>query len=273
MNDPITLAPIGVVHCSVATRDAMPVEGVTAEVAVFAPYTDALDHLEQSSHIIVLAFLHCADRGVLRARPRKLDPHAPEWGVFATRSPDRVNPLAMTVVPLTRREGQSLWVEHLDLIDQTPVVDLKSYCPGWDAVFCAARQRRTPQTRLDDHRLLVFLRRDLENHLGADARSSEARLALAALFVVVRELGVDPRDPKLRIRLSRCDATVDALMGMTGACFANGRLEVGLAAGPHRFAFEAGGRAIELRERQGVTELLDRPQDFGSGVFEVVRRG
>jgi formylmethanofuran dehydrogenase subunit E len=86
---------------------------------------------EKSSHLIVLSWFDRADRTMLRATP----PHDPvEHGVFATRSPNRPNPVAFSVVDLIERDGNILRVRWLDALDGTPVVDIKPYSPDIDCV-------------------------------------------------------------------------------------------------------------------------------------------
>ncbi len=225
------LTPIGRVVSNHKVRAELPVEGSAATLTIFPEYAPALEGITRSSHLIVLGYMHEADRSVLRARPRKHDPQAPEAGVFATRSPARPNPLALTVVPLLQVRKLSVEVTRLDFVDGTPIVDLKPYCPGWDSVYAATRAHRTPVARMDDTRLDTILLRDLENHLGSAANASWAVAFRNAMLMAIRTLGVDPRDPELCFTLSGADVTLDAVMGISGASFANGRLLVASSPG------------------------------------------
>ena len=74
--------------------------------------------------LVLLTWLHKGQRNVLEVRPRK-DPRNPLTGVFATRSPDRPNPIGLHRVTVTRIEGARLGVRPLEVIDGTPVVDIK----------------------------------------------------------------------------------------------------------------------------------------------------
>jgi formylmethanofuran dehydrogenase subunit E len=96
-------------------------------IVVDEEYAAGLDGLEDFSHIVILAHLDQIDDSHLRARP----PHVEgvEVGVFATRSPHRPNPIAQTVVELLERDGNCLHVRGLDLVDGTPVLDIKPYVP------------------------------------------------------------------------------------------------------------------------------------------------
>jgi tRNA-Thr(GGU) m(6)t(6)A37 methyltransferase TsaA len=102
----------------VATHTA---EGV---LEILPEYEEGLADIEGFSHLFVIWVFHRAEGYVLMAKPPTDDrPH----GVFATRSPYRPNPIALTVVELTRREGSRLYVHGLDMLDGTPILDIKPY--------------------------------------------------------------------------------------------------------------------------------------------------
>ena len=87
--------------------------------------------LRRNRTLFVLSWFDRADRTMLRASP----PHDPvEHGVFATRSPNRPNPVAFSVVDLIERDGNILRVRGLDALDGTPMVDIKPYSPDIDCV-------------------------------------------------------------------------------------------------------------------------------------------
>ena len=134
----MTLKAIGIVRNEVkqsppAGRDWW-VETVS-EIVINSSLTEALDGLEAFSHIIVLYWMH---RAASREAPLKIHPRGrqelPLVGFFATRSPNRPNPLGKTTARLLQRQGNILRVEGLDAIDGTPVIDIKPYIPGYDSV-------------------------------------------------------------------------------------------------------------------------------------------
>ena len=220
-----TLTPIGRVHCAVSERHAVRRGGDRARIEIFEPYWPALDQIEHNTHIILFGWFHASVRQTLKTRPRKVAPLASERGVFASRSPDRPNPIAMTIVPLLGRDGGTLDVAHLDFIDGTPIVDIKPYCPGWDSVFSATHRRRSHPNEQSDEVLLGFFERDLENHVGsAIAATREGRLAIRACQLATRHLNCDPRDSRLLLRLHQLDRLMDGLMAITCASLSNGRL-------------------------------------------------
>ena len=104
-----------------------------SEIEIRPEYAEALDNLEEFSHIVVLYWMHRRAGGEpwLKVHPRG-DREIPLKGLFATRSPRRPNPLGLATVRLLERRGNLLRVRGLDAIDGTPVVDIKPFIPGHD---------------------------------------------------------------------------------------------------------------------------------------------
>ena len=134
----ITLKAIGIVRNEVkqSLGSNYSWEKVVSNIVINTSLTKALDGLEEFSHIIVLYWMHQATaRGQL---PNKVHPRGieklPLVGLFATRSPNRPNPLGKAIVRLLQRQSNTLKVEGLDAIDGTPVVDIKPYIPRYDSV-------------------------------------------------------------------------------------------------------------------------------------------
>jgi len=250
------LQQIGVVRSLQRTPETTPAWGAPATIEVAPQFAAGLDGIERSSHLYVIAFMHRADRGELQTRPRRLAPAAPAIGVFASRSPARPNPVALTVCRLLQRAGLRLDVDALDLCDGTPIIDLKPYNPGWDTVACATRERRVQPTALTDHQLLACLRRALACHLGELAIEPSARTALVAAFVASRRFAVDVRDPRLRAAVNRFDLTTDALLGLLGATLTGGRLYARAATGPLRIAIACGRDVLLFEETVATASQL-----------------
>lgn len=129
------LKPIGYVHSPYRERKDAPRQGrlsnVESEIVILDEYVEGLRDLDQCKQIFVLSWFDRSDRTVLTATP----PHTGiEHGVFATRSPDRPNPIGLCVVDLLSVEGNILKVRCLDALDGTPVVDIKMYSPEIDCV-------------------------------------------------------------------------------------------------------------------------------------------
>lgn len=251
----VALRQVAVVRSPCRNRQQMPGQGVRARIEVLPEFADELTGVELTSHLIVVGWLHEARRprnGGHRVAHRD---EVPDRGAFATRSPDRPNPLSLTVVRVLGRSGASLDVEGLDLIDGTIVLDLKPYIPGEDAVFSAVRQWRS-RTGLEPERLAGYLGPELRNHLGGFADLPGARAALDAVLLATHRLGTDPRDERLSARVNRADSSADALMGLLGATLASGRVAIEPARGPLRIGFTLGERRLDLilRGRSGSRE-------------------
>jgi tRNA-Thr(GGU) m(6)t(6)A37 methyltransferase TsaA len=87
-------------------------------------FADAVDGIAADDELLVLTWLHRADRSVLRVHPRD-DPTNPEQGVFKTRSADRPNPVGLHRVTVTSIDGLRLQVRDLEAVDGTPIIDVK----------------------------------------------------------------------------------------------------------------------------------------------------
>ena len=127
--------PIGLIRSPYKDLEEAPRQGrfskEICEIEVFPEFEEGLKGIEERSHLIVLYWLDRAERDKLLARP----PHENRiYGVFATRSPHRPNPIGFAVVELLERSGRLLKVRGLDAIDGTPVVDIKPYFPEIDCV-------------------------------------------------------------------------------------------------------------------------------------------
>lgn len=123
-----TLRPIGVISSELSSLAAAPMQGAEgapdAWLEVEPAFADALLGIDVGDALIVITWFHRADRGVLQTRPRS-DPRNPMTGVFATRSPDRPNPLGLHPVTVRAIDGNRLRVGPIEAIDGTPVVDIK----------------------------------------------------------------------------------------------------------------------------------------------------
>lgn len=144
--------PIGVVRSALKDPADAPKQGALtdqeADVVVDPAFLPALDGLQRraapageaasgdsphrkSGKIIVICWMHGADRDRLKVHPRDREDR-PERGVFSTRSPHRPNPLSLHTVTLLGIDGNVLRVRGMDAIDGTPVVDIKPHSPELD---------------------------------------------------------------------------------------------------------------------------------------------
>ena len=123
-----TIKPIGVVHSDFKNKKEVSgskIKDNIGQIEIFKEYEDGLSDLEGFSHIVVIFWMHKSSFKSFKVRPIC----RPEKfrGVFATKHPDRPNPLGITVVELLARQGNILRVKGVDMIDGSPVLDIKPY--------------------------------------------------------------------------------------------------------------------------------------------------
>ena len=127
----MNLRPVGIVRSSLSDRKDAPRQGSEgapdAWIEIEAWARDALLGIAAGDELVVLTWLHEADRRTLKVHPRS-DPSNALAGVFATRSPDRPNPIGLHPVTVRAIEGLRILVGPIEAIDGTPVLDLKADC-------------------------------------------------------------------------------------------------------------------------------------------------
>lgn len=131
----IKLNPIGVVHSPFKEPSGVPkdsTDGMNYQgtVEIFPQYKDGLKDLDGFSHIIILFYFHKSEYYHLISKPY-LDDHP--RGVFATRSPHRPNLIGLSVVKLLRIDDNIIYVRGIDMIEGTPVLDIKPYIPEFES--------------------------------------------------------------------------------------------------------------------------------------------
>lgn len=124
----LRLYPIGVIRSSLKLRSKASRQGSEgapdAWLDVNSTVAEGLDGLVAGDNLMIVTWLHQSRREVLKVHPRS-DPRRPLAGVFATRSPDRPNPVGLHRVTLRKRDGNRLRIGPIEAIDGTPVVDIK----------------------------------------------------------------------------------------------------------------------------------------------------
>jgi tRNA-Thr(GGU) m(6)t(6)A37 methyltransferase TsaA len=129
-----SLRPIGVVRSQLTAREEAPRQGhegaPEAWVEIDPAFADALAGVAKGNEVILLTWLHLSHRDVLKVHPRG-DPEKPLAGVFATRSPDRPNPIGLHRVQVLETDAPArLRVSPLEALDGTPVIDIKPVLRG-----------------------------------------------------------------------------------------------------------------------------------------------
>ena len=126
--------PIGVIRSPFKEPKGTPIQpegakGIDGTVTIFPEYFEGLKDIEGFSHIILIYHFHLSKGVSLRVKPFM---DSEEHGVFATRAPRRPNPIGTSVVRLLGVEEGMLHIQDVDIVDGTPVLDMKPYVPEFD---------------------------------------------------------------------------------------------------------------------------------------------
>jgi len=132
----IIYQPIGILHSPHKEVEGAPIQpsgakGIKGEIELFEEYQDGLKDLDGFSHIIILYDFHKSKDYSLQIKPF-LDDQL--HGVFATRAPKRPNSIGLSVLKLNRIKENKLYVENVDILDGTPLLDIKPYASRFDVV-------------------------------------------------------------------------------------------------------------------------------------------
>ena len=156
--DTIFYEPIGVIRSPFSEPKGMPIQaayasGTQGHIEMQPQYESGLKDLEGFSHLFLLYHFHHSSGYSLTVQPF-LD-RSPR-GVFATRAPKRPNSIGLSVVRLRRIEGRTLHIEDVDILDGTPLLDIKPYVPQFDSRdepvtigWLAGKIRQGPTTKAD----------------------------------------------------------------------------------------------------------------------------
>lgn len=128
------IEPIGVIHTPFDNPQGMPIQptggaDVEGRVEVFEPFADGLKDIDGFSHLILLYQFHRSSGFKLQVVPFM---DTVSRGVFATRAPRRPNPIGFSVVRLNRVESRVLHISNVDILNNTPLLDIKPYVPDFN---------------------------------------------------------------------------------------------------------------------------------------------
>lgn len=129
--DEIRLTPIGFVKNGVKEPRFGGFADSVSEVVVKPQFAQALKGIDDYSHVIIVYWMDRVKERVITHRPQG-NPNVPIVGIFACRCPQRPNPIAITTVKLLSRKGNRIVVKGLDVLDGTPVIDIKPFWPQYD---------------------------------------------------------------------------------------------------------------------------------------------
>ena len=131
----IVYLPIGYIYTPFEEISGMPIQpasakGIKGKIELVPEFINGIQDLDGFSHLILLYHFHLSENFELLVTPF-LDTHV--HGVFATRAPKRPNSIGLSVVKLTKIEENILYIEDIDVINKTPLIDIKPYIPDFDA--------------------------------------------------------------------------------------------------------------------------------------------
>ena len=130
----ITYRPIGVIHSLIKRPEKAPRQaadcGVEGWIEIFPEYLKGLKDLEGFSHVFLIYCFHLCRNFSLRVKPRM---DRKMRGIFATRSPERPNPIGLSLVQLKEIKGNIILIRDIDAIDETPLLDIKPFVPTFDS--------------------------------------------------------------------------------------------------------------------------------------------
>ncbi len=143
------LKPIGIIRSPYIERKDAPRQGRLSEnriiLEIFPEFSTGLKEIEKASHVYVLYWGDRSNREILQSpTPFSREP----VGVFASRSPNRPNPIALCMADLIKRDGNRLTVRGVDALDGSPLLDVKVYSPYFDSIPGATH----PDLKLDESR-------------------------------------------------------------------------------------------------------------------------
>jgi tRNA-Thr(GGU) m(6)t(6)A37 methyltransferase TsaA len=126
--------PIGIIHTPFKDIKGMPIQpagarGIKGTIELNPDYVEGIQDLDGFSHIILIYHFHLSKDYSLKVKPFMDDTLR---GVFATRAPKRPNPVGISVVRLVSIEKNILYIEDVDIVDDTPLLDIKPYVPEFD---------------------------------------------------------------------------------------------------------------------------------------------
>ena len=128
----MNIEPIGVIHTPFTNKEDVPIQpsrsSARGEVEVSKEYEEGLEDIEGFSHIILIYQFHRSDGFILKVKPFLDDTLR---GLFATRAPRRPNQIGLSVVKLLKRKENRLFIEGIDVLNGTPLLDIKPYVPDF----------------------------------------------------------------------------------------------------------------------------------------------
>jgi formylmethanofuran dehydrogenase subunit E len=283
------LRPIGIIHTPYKTAGDAPFQGrlssETCEIEIFTEYEAGLKDIDRCTHLILLYWLDRADDRVLQTHT----PHDPDiHGVFATRSPARPNPIGFHVAELIERKGNVLRIKGIDALDKTPLIDIKPYSSGIDAIGDAnigwfEKATEGDQTDGNSYRKSIeelIKKGDLRGLLEKTGElhghfCSHSAYGVKAGYIAMRELGLTNtgmEEVVAIVETNNCFS--DGIQMVTGCTFGNNSLIYKDYGKTAVTVAKRDGTAIRIALNPGYEESVAEKYPEANTLFEklVVRR-
>jgi len=185
-----------------------------SKILIFEEFYDAMFLMERNSYFWILSWMHVSDRQVLRASPKWIEKMTVEFGVFGLRSPSRPNPIGLTLVQLIAKNDHVLTVLGLDLLINTPILDIKPYTDT-DAVFSPnAPYLRPKDEKLRTQRMLI----DAINFHREDCLDLQIALRMS---MIAENTFFTLTSDNLLVEVIGSKCLLDTIQGLTRSRFAN----------------------------------------------------
>jgi len=132
--DNICYTPIGIIHSPFKESKGTPIQPTASlntegRVEIFPEFKDGLQDLENFSHIFLIYHFHLSKKAPLKVKPFMDDK---KHGIFSIRAPSRPNPIGISIVRLDKVEGNIIYIKDIDILDGTPLLDVKPYVAEFD---------------------------------------------------------------------------------------------------------------------------------------------
>lgn len=268
MPETFEIKAIGKIVSSAKESGDIPLQGLPAEAHIFPEFSEALDGIDDHSHVFVICWMHLADRRRLKVVPKRVSADLPPKGVFALRSPVRPNPIALCPTRLLGRDGNTLYLENIDMIDGTPIIDIKPYSIGWDCIF-SARNNSTYEvySKMRTEDALDDMLRQAANFHGD--RCVGVSIGVRAAYAALNHFQCDLQNKNFTVnaRVRGCIAdALQSLFGIGNKRFSHGEPE-------DTIIISKNGRRLILKitkdKFENVDEVLAAPDDK---LFSVIKK-
>lgn len=211
----LNIKPVGrVIEGFHSLHETQLFERRVSKILIFDEFYEAMFLMDRNSYFWILSWMHLTDRNILRASPKWIEKMTVEFGVFGLRSPSRPNPIGLSLVKLISKTDNILTLLGLDLLEGTPILDIKPYIDT-DAVFSPnAPYMRPKDEKLRSQRMLI----NAIHFHQEDCLDLQIALRMA---IIAEKSFLTLSSDNLLIRVIGSKCLLDVIQGLTRSRFAN----------------------------------------------------